>query len=139
MVDKREYQKVQMKPTCISLITYCSGHNKPPFKSKKGDLKGKEFWPFFKVFGLSRGPIQKSQNNERLWCKFIYISETCVFCISVHKDLRRFHHFFHRKAPGHFDESSTRFWPLRLPTVMHHFAPNEKNVGKPLSKANLYL
>ena len=47
--------------------------------------------------------------------------------------------FFHRKAPGHFDESSTRFWPLRLPTVMHHFAPNEKNVGKPLSKANLYL
>ena len=23
--------------------------------------------------------------------------------------------------------------------MMHHFAPNEKNVGKPLSKANLYL
>ena len=63
-----------------------------------------------------------------------------VFCISVPKDLCPFHHFFfHRKAPGHFDESSTRFWPLRLPTVMHHFAPNEKNVGKPLSKANLYL
>ena len=67
-------------------------------------------------------------------------NETYVFCISVPKDLRPFHHFFfHRKAPGHFDESSTRFWPLRLPTVMHHFAPNEKNVGKPLSKANLYL
>ena len=42
------------------------------------------------------------------------------------KDLRSIHHFFHRKAPRHFDESSTRFWPLRLPTVMHQFVLNEK-------------